>query len=128
MSKWELPKDTQFYKWESPIIEIFKQTEENYHKQLKDKLEEQLMCEVNYQVGCAVDKNELIKALNYDREQYDKGYKDGVREAFNAELEELKSELEKLEYDDFDCNLVLPAWKVYDIIDNYIAELKGGSK
>lgn len=24
MSKWELPKEPQFYKWESPITEIFK--------------------------------------------------------------------------------------------------------
>lgn len=39
-------------------------------------------------------------------------------------LKTIKTEIEKLEYDDFDCNLVLPAWKVYDIIDNYIAELK----
>ena len=96
MSKWELPKNLQFYKWESPIIEIFKQVEEDYHKQLNDKLEEQLMCEINYQVGYSVDKNELIKALNYDREQYDKGYKDGVRETFNAELEDIKSEIEEL--------------------------------
>lgn len=43
-------------------------------------------------------------------------------------LEKIKAEIEELEYDDFDCNLVLPAWKVYDIIDNYIAELKGENK
>ena len=28
-------------------------------------------------VGVAVDKEELIKALNYDRQQYEKGYADG---------------------------------------------------
>lgn len=27
--------------------------------------------------GITVDKDELIKALNYDRDQYDKGFKDG---------------------------------------------------
>lgn len=26
-----------------------------------------------------VDKNELVKALNNDRQQYEKGYKDGIR-------------------------------------------------
>ena len=41
------------------------------------------------------------------------------------ELAKVKAELEKLEYDDFDCNLALPAWKVYDIIDKHISELKG---
>ena len=31
-------------------------------------------------VGINVDKEELVKALAYDREQYVKGYKDGVKE------------------------------------------------
>lgn len=29
--------------------------------------------------GITIDKEELIKALNYDRDQYRKGYEDGVR-------------------------------------------------
>ena len=33
-----------------------------------------------FNVGINVDKEELIKALQYDRGQYDKGYADGVRE------------------------------------------------
>lgn len=31
-------------------------------------------------VGINVDKEELIKALAYDREQYSKGYKDGAKD------------------------------------------------
>lgn len=31
--------------------------------------------------GIDVDKDELMKALNYDRGQYDKGYRDGYNEA-----------------------------------------------
>lgn len=30
-------------------------------------------------IGVNVDKDELIRALQYDREQYDKGYEDGFR-------------------------------------------------
>ena len=30
--------------------------------------------------GVYVDKEELIKALNYDRQQYEKGYVDGMKE------------------------------------------------
>lgn len=30
--------------------------------------------------GVNVDKEELIKALNYDRQQYQKGYADGIKE------------------------------------------------
>ena len=29
-------------------------------------------------VGVTVDKEELLKALKYDREQYEKGYRDGL--------------------------------------------------
>ena len=32
-------------------------------------------------IGYQIDKAELIKALNYDREQYDKGYQDGKSSA-----------------------------------------------
>lgn len=31
-------------------------------------------------VGVNVDRAELIKALQYDRDQYNKGYKDGAKE------------------------------------------------
>ena len=32
------------------------------------------------EMGVNVDKEELLKALKYDREQYNKGYMDGVKE------------------------------------------------
>ena len=35
-------------------------------------------------VGCHVDKDELEKALRYDRGQYEKGYEDGKRDAAAA--------------------------------------------
>lgn len=31
-------------------------------------------------VGVDVDKDELLKALKYDRQQYNKGFEDGVKE------------------------------------------------
>lgn len=39
-----------------------------------------LMYEVQQAIGYEVDKEELIKALRYDREQYQKGYEDGRKE------------------------------------------------
>lgn len=33
------------------------------------------------EVGITVDKDELLKALAYDRDQYEKGYADGKRDA-----------------------------------------------
>lgn len=35
-------------------------------------------------VGINVDKEELLKALAYDRGQYEKGYKDGRKDAFES--------------------------------------------
>lgn len=32
------------------------------------------------EIGVNVDKDELLKALKYDRDQYDKGYNDGIKE------------------------------------------------
>lgn len=34
-----------------------------------------------YNIGVKVDKDELIKALKYDRDQYEKGYRDGKESA-----------------------------------------------
>ena len=45
-------------------------------------------------VGCHVDKDELEKALRYDRDQYVKGYEDGKRDAAAA-IEDLQAQLPK---------------------------------
>lgn len=38
------------------------------------------ICRAVQTIGVKVDKEELLKALQYDRGQYDKGYKDGIKE------------------------------------------------
>ena len=45
---------------------------------------------VIHKYGIYVDKDELIKALNYDRQQYDKGFEDGVNKSTQELLEILK--------------------------------------
>ena len=47
-------------------------------------------------VGCHVDKDELEKALRYDRDQYVKGYEDGKRDAAAA-IEALEARLGEAE-------------------------------
>lgn len=49
-------------------------------------------------VGVNVDKEELIKALSYDRNQYQKGYNDGYEDGRWSMLNELKRMLEKKEF------------------------------
>ena len=61
------------YNYESPITRIQNQLLEEMVK----KEEDQFMCEVRQTIGYNIDKSELIKALNYDRDQYERGYQDG---------------------------------------------------
>lgn len=42
--------------------------------------QEQNIYSAVHRIGIHVDQDELIRALQYDRNQYDKGYKDGARE------------------------------------------------
>lgn len=58
--------------YESPITRIARQIMEQETKQE----EEALLCSVKTAVGFDVNKEELLKALNYDRDQYRQGYRD----------------------------------------------------
>ena len=67
--------------YESPIELITK----TIMSEIVKNQEEQVMNAVQG-VSVNVDKDELLKALAYDRQQYQKGYEDGVRDA----IEKLK--------------------------------------
>jgi len=64
--------------YKSPIELVYGQN----HRIIEEMYEEQdkwvLKCINN--VGLNVNKDELIKALQYDRQQYEKGYKDGLEQ------------------------------------------------
>ena len=47
------------------------------HGEFELKLEDKI-CKAVRNVGIVVDKDELLRALKYDRDQYDKGYKDAL--------------------------------------------------
>ena len=47
-------------------------------------------------VGVNVDKEELIKALSYDRNQYQNGYNDGYMDGASAMLNKIKEHLQGL--------------------------------
>lgn len=69
--------------YESPIKmtwgePIFTQTEtQKIAKEITKQHEDYITYTINQVMGCEVDKDELIMALNYDREQYEKGYQEG---------------------------------------------------
>lgn len=60
--------------YNSPI-EIAQKMQEQYEMDVVNNV---LKCVRSY--GIDVDRDELIKALKYDRQQYEKGYNDGVKE------------------------------------------------
>ncbi len=78
--------------YESPIT---------VYTQLNDVLEEvhkkqeEYVYNYLFEIGVNVDKEELIKALRYDRCQYEKGYRDGINkfaEIFKQETRGLMGE------------------------------------
>ena len=63
------------------------------YSDLQMKIEDSV-CEAVQSVGVNVDKDELVKALQYDRDQYAKGFADGYAQGIevgkNIVIEELK--------------------------------------
>lgn len=57
--------------YESPI--------KQYIGQMQTEIESEFMVKVSQTVGWIIDKDELIKALFYDRDQFDKGFKEGSK-------------------------------------------------
>jgi hypothetical protein len=56
---------------------------------MAEERENAIMVKISETIGTDVDKEELIKALNYDRNQYQKGYLDGK----NDTLEKVRAEI-----------------------------------
>lgn len=77
--------------YESPVYLILKDVE----TQIDQEIERTIM-NVIRKFDVDVDKDELIKALNYDRNQYNKGYKDGINEV----LDKIRAEIERIDGND----------------------------
>lgn len=75
--------------YKSPIEIIMRDT---YQKILEQR--EENIFKAILETGVKVDKEELLKALKYDREQYNKGYMDGVNEFAERLKEKISGVLE----------------------------------
>lgn len=62
--------------YNSPIS-IISQMVDDQIKEMHKQEEAAIVTEITRKIGVDVDKDELIRALNYDRHQYEKGYLDG---------------------------------------------------
>lgn len=85
--------------YESPIkLNAIPEMEEGWTDKIAKYIAgetDKLVLESCMKVKCDVDEAELIKALQYDRGQYEKGYADGKRDAAAA-IEELEAEVTEL--------------------------------
>lgn len=107
--------------YESPVNLIYHDIETQIIQQ-----QEQTILEAIRRYDVVVDKDELIKAMNYDRNQYSKGYKDGVKDVLDkirAEIEELKNAPPCFD-DMFEYKYAVD--DVLAIIDKYKAESEEG--
>ena len=108
--------------YQSPISQIYKDVEYKFKEDMENKIMEAV-----HHFGISVDKEELIKALQYDRNQYDKGYSDG-RASIAEEHEKIKAEAEELIElcdSDYEFEEIYGIKSVIDIINSRIIELKG---
>lgn len=62
--------------YNSPI-NIISQMVDEHIKEVQKQEETAVVAEITRKMGVDIDKDELIRALNYDRHQYEKGYTDG---------------------------------------------------
>lgn len=103
-----MDKDEMFEKeamYVSPITVAIHEIQRNYNSKV-----DTLILEEIHKYDVKVDKDELIKALKYDRNQYEKGYVDGKKETAREIFYKLKETLiinneENTEWFDYDFTL-----------------------
>jgi hypothetical protein len=61
----------------------------SFIKEQTERVDKEILYQATMQTGINIGKEELIKALRYDRDQYDKGYSDGYEEAIRGFAERL---------------------------------------
>lgn len=108
-----------FMNYESPI--------EVYVKKMQTELVEQLddgILAAVAETGISVNEDELVKALKYDRGQYEKGYADGFANADKEVVYDIFKELDVL-VDDYQYSFISPlefATRVADLKKKYFGE------
>ena len=100
--------------YNSPIEKIYSELQTQVVQE-----DEKMVMKAVRKVGVNVDKGELIKALQYDRDQYTKGYEDGKNEI----LDKIRAEIADLDDTDYDYEGYYKAvTDALQIIDKYKTE------
>ena len=76
--------------YESPITMAVR----NHVDEVMEKRDNEIMARISQEMALDINKDELMKALQYDRDQYSKGYRDGYRAAeikYEERLQEIRN-------------------------------------
>lgn len=106
--------------YRSPIEKIYGELQTQMVQE-----DENMVMKAVRKVGVNVDKEELIKALQYDRNQYTKGYSDGKSDVLGkirAEIEHKREETYKMFGHALGFDKIATYDKCLGIIDKYKVE------
>ena len=88
--------------YESPIKINFQEgipEFRTFHEEINEKLECRIMASVQEKMAIEINKPELLRALSYDRDQYNKGYEEGYQDGYRAMINERTDPAEWIETD-----------------------------
>lgn len=111
--------------YESPLTKITMMCDDIANQIIKQE-EDKIVYEVRQAIGYNIDKQELVKALQYDRGQYQKGYADAmaVIDDIKAEIETEKEKAEIYYGHQLGYDKISAYNKCLEIIDKYIGKEK----
>lgn len=101
--------------YKSPIDLMYSNPVHEFATKMNNDMEEQIMVEIA-RVRINVNKEELVKALQYDRDQYAKGWNDSIRRTdafrnlFRLGFEFARNHPECKYFDEVDWDNVKEVW------------------
>lgn len=98
-----------------PIVKIYEDAASQFNMHIENEV-----FSIIKRYNIDVDKDELIRALAYDRKQYDKGYADGVRDFLRKLIDEASTTL-RVRYGETEPSL---AYSIYrEELEEILSEL-----
>lgn len=102
---------------------MYKSPIELISKEMSIKLEDDI-CRAIQSYNIDINKEELLKALQYDRHQYEKGYADGLDDGYNKAIKEFAEKLKSKTYP-FPCAIGVENAVTIRAINETVEEMAG---
>ena len=82
--------------YKSPI-EFIESTSDHFAIEIQ-KAKDEIVYQAVSKIGVEVDKEELLKALKYDRDQYQRGYSDGYNSGYEYARQEMANDIDEMTF------------------------------